>query len=263
MTTFEGIRRGAEDRAHDPDRMQDLLVRLRPCRGRHRVADSAGHAVHPAAAALDLPQLLGDQRPVPGAARTDMKSKMRLARSVGRGSRPRFPPAAARMQGLDSSTPALAVEAVGFAPWDEHWLGVMLTPWFMNLVLLPRNPGGWQPLATGAKRRYAFPAGEYEFVGANDAMLGAYQVCSLFSPVHRIRGPGDGAARRARSRGRRCSTRRTRRRGRVPTANLSPAAVRPPNRARSRNSSRRSTPRCRSATSCAGASSAPTVTHRG
>ena len=95
-----------------------------------------------------------------------------------------FRAAAARMQGLDVVNTALAVEAVGFAPWGEHWLGVMLTPWFMNLTLLPRNPGGWQPLATGAKRRYAFPAGEYEFVGANDAMLGAYQVCSLFSPVH-------------------------------------------------------------------------------
>ena len=95
-----------------------------------------------------------------------------------------FRAAAARMQGLDVVNPALAVEAVGFAPWNEHWLGVMLTPWFMNLTLLPRNPGGWRPLATGAKRRYAFPAGEYEFVGANDAMLGAYQVCSLFSPVH-------------------------------------------------------------------------------
>ena len=95
-----------------------------------------------------------------------------------------FNAAAARMQGLDVVNPALAVEAVGFAPWDEHWLGVMLTPWFMNLTLLPRNPRAWQPLATGAKRRYGFPAGEYEFVGANDAAVGAYQVCSLFSPVH-------------------------------------------------------------------------------
>ena len=95
-----------------------------------------------------------------------------------------FRAAAARMQGLDVVNPALAVEAVGFAPWDEHWLGVMLTPWFMNLTLLPRNPRAWQPLATGAKRRYTFPAGEYEFVGANDAAVGAYQVCSLFSPMH-------------------------------------------------------------------------------
>ena len=53
----------------------------------------------------------------------------------------------------------------------------------MNLVLLPRDPAAWQPLAPGAKRRYAFPAGIYEFVGANDAAIGDYQVCSLFSPL--------------------------------------------------------------------------------
>jgi [NiFe] hydrogenase assembly HybE family chaperone len=95
-----------------------------------------------------------------------------------------FRAAAERMRGLDVVNPALAVEAVGFAPWDAHWLGVMLTPWFMNLALLPRDPRAWRPLAPGAKRRYAFPAGDYEFVGASDAMLGTYQVCSLFSPVH-------------------------------------------------------------------------------
>ncbi len=95
-----------------------------------------------------------------------------------------FRAAAARMQGLAVLNPALAVEAVAFAPWDQHWLGVMLTPWFMNLTLLPRNPRAWQPLPIGAKRRYDFPAGEYEFVGANDDAIGAYQVCSLFSPVH-------------------------------------------------------------------------------
>jgi len=95
-----------------------------------------------------------------------------------------FRSAAARMQGLDLVNPALDVEAVGFAPWDGHWLGVMVTPWFMNLTLLPRERAAWRPLATGEKRRYAFPAGEYEFVGANDAALGAYMVCSLFSPMH-------------------------------------------------------------------------------
>jgi [NiFe] hydrogenase assembly HybE family chaperone len=95
-----------------------------------------------------------------------------------------FRAAAARMQGLPVVNPALEVEAVSFAPWGDHWLGVMVTPWFMNLTLLPRHRAAWRPLAPGAKRRYAFPAGEYEFVGADDAVLGPYLVCSLFSPVH-------------------------------------------------------------------------------
>jgi [NiFe] hydrogenase assembly HybE family chaperone len=94
-----------------------------------------------------------------------------------------FRAAAARMQGLSFVNPAVDVEAVAFAPWEAHWLGVMVTPWCMNLVLLPRDAAAWRPLAPGAKRRYAFPAGVYEFVGASDAAIGDYQVCSLFSPL--------------------------------------------------------------------------------
>ena len=94
-----------------------------------------------------------------------------------------FRKVAARMQGLALVNPALEVEAVGFAPWERHWLGVMVTPWFMNLTLLPRDPVAWYPLAQGCKRRYAFPAGTYEFVGANDPAIGDFQVCSLFASL--------------------------------------------------------------------------------
>ncbi len=94
-----------------------------------------------------------------------------------------FRKVAARMQGLALANPALDVEAVGFAPWERHWLGVMVTPWFMNLTLLPRDPVSWYPLALGCKRRYAFPAGTYEFVGANDPAIGDFQVCSLFASL--------------------------------------------------------------------------------
>jgi [NiFe] hydrogenase assembly HybE family chaperone len=97
-----------------------------------------------------------------------------------------FRAAAARMEGLAFVNPALEVEAVGFARWQGHWLGVMVTPWFMNLTLAPADPAAWQPLALGAKRRYRFPAGDYEFIGAHDATLGDYQVCSLFSPMERF-----------------------------------------------------------------------------
>lgn len=90
---------------------------------------------------------------------------------------------ATRMAGLPIVNDTLAVEAVGFAPWQGHWLGVMVTPWFMNLILTPRDPAAWQPLAQGEKRAYRFPAGIYDFIGASDLLAGEYQLCSLFSPV--------------------------------------------------------------------------------
>ncbi|HEY2190006.1 MAG TPA: [NiFe]-hydrogenase assembly chaperone HybE [Caldimonas sp.] len=95
-----------------------------------------------------------------------------------------FREVAKRMQGLGFVNPALEVEAVGFAPWQGHWLGVMVTPWFMNLVLLPRDLDQWQPLPMGGKRKLRFPAGVYEFIGAADAAIGEHQTCSLFSPMH-------------------------------------------------------------------------------
>ena len=90
---------------------------------------------------------------------------------------------ATRMTGLSFVNPVLAVEAVGFAPWQGHWLGVMLTPWFMNLTLAPRDVSVWQSLKQGEKRSYRFPAGDYDFIGAHDELAGEYQLCSLFSPV--------------------------------------------------------------------------------
>lgn len=88
-----------------------------------------------------------------------------------------------QMQGVPILNPALAVEAVGFRPWDAHWLGVLITPWFMNLWLMPRVRAKWQPIAAGTSRHYVFPAGVFEFIGGRDAQLGDYQACSLFSPM--------------------------------------------------------------------------------
>ena len=78
---------------------------------------------------------------------------------------------------------ALQVQALGFRPWNAHWLGILITPWFMNLMLLPRVPAAWQPIGERESRHYVFPAGVFEFIGARDASLGDYQAWSLFSPM--------------------------------------------------------------------------------
>jgi [NiFe] hydrogenase assembly HybE family chaperone len=59
----------------------------------------------------------------------------------------------------------------------------MVTPWSMNLVLVARDPIAWRSLPPGEKRRYVFPAGNYDFVSATDPAIGDYFVCSLFSPM--------------------------------------------------------------------------------
>lgn len=88
-----------------------------------------------------------------------------------------------QMQDMPMLNAALAVEAVGLRPWNDHWLGILITPWFMNLLLMPRVSAKWHPIGERESRHYVFPAGVFEFIGARDPVLGDYQACSLFSPM--------------------------------------------------------------------------------
>jgi len=87
-----------------------------------------------------------------------------------------------RMADLPFLNPKLSVESVGFRPWQGQWLGVLVTPWSLNLVLLP-GEGPWETLAMGGERFAALPAGRYRFIAGVDEELGEYHACSLFSPV--------------------------------------------------------------------------------
>lgn len=88
-----------------------------------------------------------------------------------------------RMQGLPVLNEVLQVEAVGFTPWRGHCLGVLISPWFMNLMLLPNEGDEWGDPSVGEKVTHVFPSGPYEFIAGDEEGIGRYQVCSLFSPV--------------------------------------------------------------------------------
>jgi len=87
-----------------------------------------------------------------------------------------------RMAGLPFLNANLRVEAVGFRPWEGQWLGALVTPWFVNLVLLP-GEGAWPSLAVGAERFVKLPAGTFRFIAGRDDELGEHHACSLFSPA--------------------------------------------------------------------------------
>ena len=91
--------------------------------------------------------------------------------------------ASERMRGLPVVNDALQVEAVGFRPWDGRLVGVLIAPWFMNLVVLPGRDGEWDDLADGAKVTWELPSGEYELTVARVEPVGVYQSCALFSSV--------------------------------------------------------------------------------
>ncbi|WP_029011326.1 [NiFe]-hydrogenase assembly chaperone HybE [Azospirillum halopraeferens] len=89
----------------------------------------------------------------------------------------------AQMRGVPIVNEALSVRAVGFRPWQGRRLGALVTPWFLNLVLLPGAEDDWSDLRAGTKELIDFPSGLYEFVHAVRPDVGPYKACSLFSPM--------------------------------------------------------------------------------
>ncbi|WP_305987542.1 [NiFe]-hydrogenase assembly chaperone HybE [Roseibium sp. MMSF_3544] len=87
-----------------------------------------------------------------------------------------------RMDGVPILNDALDVRLVNPQRWENNWLAILITPWFMNLLLLP-DADDEQPVATGTKRLFRFPAGPFEFIRGDEPEIGTYWMCSLFSPV--------------------------------------------------------------------------------
>ncbi len=82
----------------------------------------------------------------------------------------------------------LEVEVIGFVDWGHDKnksaaeVGVLITPWFMNIVLLPKESMK-QEVRVGKTANILFPDGEYSFLTQQDSEFGVYLTCSLFSPM--------------------------------------------------------------------------------
>lgn len=88
-----------------------------------------------------------------------------------------------KMRDVPLCNHSLHVQAVGFTDWQGHYLGVLIAPWFMNLVLLAGPDDAWSALHSGEKEMIGFPSGNYEFIHNTRDMVGGYKACSLFSPM--------------------------------------------------------------------------------
>jgi [NiFe] hydrogenase assembly HybE family chaperone len=88
-----------------------------------------------------------------------------------------------RFAGVPLLNPALRVRAIGFEQGRHGWTGVMLTPWLMNLMILPAADVPWQALAVGSRRLLEFPAGRFEMLGGAEDALGPYLYCPMISAM--------------------------------------------------------------------------------
>ena len=77
-----------------------------------------------------------------------------------------------RMHDMPLQNPALRVQAVGFRPWQAGWVGVLITPWSINLVVLPGS----------GESSWRFPSGDYVAMSGAEEECGRYEFASLSSP---------------------------------------------------------------------------------
>lgn len=111
-----------------------------------------------------------------------------------------------RMAGVPILNPALRVEALGFelcegvvahsapvaAPTPAGALaqaseavsavGILVTPWFMNLVWFPLERID-QPWTVGRSRSHRVGENIFDFIASHEPTFGSYEACSLFSPM--------------------------------------------------------------------------------
>ena len=90
--------------------------------------------------------------------------------------------AALKVKGLPIYNPTIAVEAVGFREYEGRQVGVIVTPWFMNLTVLPSEADLKSWLA-GRSTMIGFPSGAYEFTVTDLPEVGLVATCSLFSTM--------------------------------------------------------------------------------
>jgi len=89
----------------------------------------------------------------------------------------------ARIRGLPVYNERLEVATIGFSPGDPLHLGVVVTPWAMNAVILSSTEYPLTGKTVGDAIQVALPSGEYSFVVQQVDGFGLIAACSLFSTM--------------------------------------------------------------------------------
>lgn len=88
------------------------------------------------------------------------------------------------MRDMPVCNTALDIEAIGFRLFGERAVGVVVTPWFMNVVAVNCGKNASDsPANCGRPASIWLPAGDVEFVGGWLDSFGLFHSCSLFSPM--------------------------------------------------------------------------------
>ena len=88
-----------------------------------------------------------------------------------------------RGQTLPLVNSRLQVAAIGFARYQGDWLGVMVTPWFIHLLLLSGGGTLWGAIPAGQRRYLELPFGTLPFTAEDDPEIGPWQYSPLVERI--------------------------------------------------------------------------------
>jgi len=89
-----------------------------------------------------------------------------------------------QMSGLPILNSMIRVESLGFQIYENRMMGIVITPWLMNLVIFPNEDDHWEDMKIGSKHYHEFPSNRHQFMLNEVEGLGLCQTMSLYSPMH-------------------------------------------------------------------------------
>lgn len=87
------------------------------------------------------------------------------------------------MVGQPFYRPQLPVKACAFQLFEGQWFGALLTPWMLQLMLLPGPGQRWEYRRADERVALSFPQGDIMFRPGEIAPDLYYLSCSLMSPI--------------------------------------------------------------------------------
>jgi [NiFe] hydrogenase assembly HybE family chaperone len=102
---------------------------------------------------------------------------------------------AERMHGLPFLNPALSVQAIGFQRIDGDWLGGAITPWSVQLMLVPGSGSLWVDTPPGERSMVTLPVGRLAFIAdEGDRGLPVFQYLPLVNATAALAGDDEAQA---------------------------------------------------------------------
>ncbi|MCG8708161.1 hydrogenase-2 assembly chaperone [Brenneria sp. 4F2] len=87
-----------------------------------------------------------------------------------------------KMRTLPFYREGIPVKACGFTLFEQQWVGCLLTPWMMSLLVLPGPRQVWPARALADRLALSLPCGNVTFI-VGEMSGKQYLSCSLMSPI--------------------------------------------------------------------------------